>query len=553
MKKLKFGTSTVVVLIVSCTLLLNSCKKGPLPFVETMMDVFDITVNSATSGGMVPSDEGYVIIARGVCWAEHNQPTIDDYKTSDGDGAGHFISELTGLTPSTKYYVRAYATNENGTSYGSTISFTTLSIEYPTVTTALVYGVTPNSANCGGNVTDDGDSEIIARGVCWSTDEANVTIADFKTEDGSGIGEFSSVLSELQPSTTYYVRAYATNAKGTAYGSKISFTTPGPPSASVLNVDFITMNSCVVNAEVLANNGASIFERGLCWSVNENPTLNDNWERISCGSYNYSCMGTYTGFVHSLNPGTKYYVRSYAKNNHGTGYGNQISFTTLTTDPCEGITSVTDSRDNNTYQVVAIANKCWMAENLRYLPSVNTNSQFSSLGNTGQRAYGVYDYSGSDVNAAKSHVNYMKYGVLYNWYAATNLGGNGNNNPSGIKGACPSGWHLPSQSEYQQLLDYLGEKDYAGGHLKETGEYIHWNSNSGATNTTGFSARGAGNRNAGNGVYYDLRVTTFFWTTTLTEWSNDYPGRFKLYNSGPSASLSGDSAGHGGSVRCVKN
>ena len=143
-------------------------------------------------------------------------------RTTDGTGTGEFTSNITGLTAGTTYYVRAYATNAVGTSYGSQVSFTADSA--PTVTTTAVSNITETAADSGGNVTDDGGDAVTARGVCWSTSESP-TIADSKTTDGTGTGEFTSSITDLTGGTTYHVRAYATNAVGTAYGDEVSLTT----------------------------------------------------------------------------------------------------------------------------------------------------------------------------------------------------------------------------------------------------------------------------------------------------------------------------------------
>ena len=96
--------------------------------------------------------------------------------------------------------------------------------QYATVTTSEVTEITSGSAICGGNVTADGGSAVTARGICWST-SSDPTIEDNKTEDGSGVGSFTSQIPDLVPNTQYYVRAYATNVAGTSYGEEVSFTT----------------------------------------------------------------------------------------------------------------------------------------------------------------------------------------------------------------------------------------------------------------------------------------------------------------------------------------
>src|SRR5882724_6071512 len=118
-------------------LLPNGCKKDQVSIAPspTTNSVSDITQTRATSGGTVTSDGGAAITERGVCWGTSATPTITDSKSSDGGGTGSFTSSISGLTPNTTYQVRAYATNTAGTGYGSAISFTTLPLPVPELTT----------------------------------------------------------------------------------------------------------------------------------------------------------------------------------------------------------------------------------------------------------------------------------------------------------------------------------------------------------------------------------------------------------------------------------
>jgi hypothetical protein len=193
-----------------------------LPLVKTSL-ITNITLNGAYCGGNVTSDGGYTVTAKGVCWNRASNPTIENDSTLEGSGIGQFTSNLTGLQPNTKYYVRAYAKNISGVAYGNEISFTTLA-NLPTLTTTEISTITANSAASGGNITSDGSAIITSRGVCWST-IAGPTIANNSTNDGTGIGQFNSVLRNLQPNTKYYVRAFAINSLGTAYGNEVSFST----------------------------------------------------------------------------------------------------------------------------------------------------------------------------------------------------------------------------------------------------------------------------------------------------------------------------------------
>ncbi len=200
-----------------------------LPTVTTN-SVTNITSNSATCGGNVTSDGNGTVTARGVCWSTSQNPTINNNRSIDGTGTGNFTSNLSNLAPQTTYYVRAYATNEAGTSYGAQKSFTTLgdvTVTEPTVSTNSVSSITANTAICGGNVTSDGNGTVTARGICWSeTSEPKINnLYSEESNEGTGTGSFTSSMTNLKANTTYYVRAYATNEAGTSYGEVKSFTT----------------------------------------------------------------------------------------------------------------------------------------------------------------------------------------------------------------------------------------------------------------------------------------------------------------------------------------
>ncbi len=145
--------------------------------------------------------------------------------TTDGAGIGSFTSSITGLTVGTIYHVRAYAINSAGTAYGVDRSFTTLvTPTIPAVTTTSISGITQTTATSGGNVTSIGSSDVIVRGVCWST-SSNPTTTDNVTTDGAGIGSFTSSITGLTAGTIYHVRAYAINSAGIGYGVDRTFTT----------------------------------------------------------------------------------------------------------------------------------------------------------------------------------------------------------------------------------------------------------------------------------------------------------------------------------------
>ncbi len=189
-----------------------------------------ISTTFATSGGNISADGGAPVTARGVCWDTANVPTTAKSTTLNGTGTGSFVSQVTGLTPDKKYYLRAYAINTAGTAYGSLDSITTLAVlAVPTVTTSGATSILTTTANVVGNVTAWGGDSVKARGVCWNT-VGSPTTANSKTDNGSGIGSFTGTLTGLTPTVTYHVRAFALNSIGTGYGNEVTFTTQTPAS-----------------------------------------------------------------------------------------------------------------------------------------------------------------------------------------------------------------------------------------------------------------------------------------------------------------------------------
>ncbi|NMC39448.1 MAG: hypothetical protein GYA41_14095 [Bacteroidales bacterium] len=320
MKKiLKFLT---VVFLVSGILTLDGCKKKPDPPTLTTTAVTEITTSTATTGGNVTSDGGAAVTAKGVCWGTTSKPVITGSKTTDGAGTGAFTSSLTGLTPNTLYYVRAYATNSEGTAYGNEVSFSTNQIVVATLTTTAVSAIASTTAVSGGNITDNGGGDITARGVCWST-SANPTTADSKTTDATGSGTFTSNMTGLLPGTTYHVRAYATNVAGTAYGNDLTFTTLAVvPTLTTTAASAITTTTATSGGNISADGGAPVTARGVCWSTATGPVVTGSHTTDGTGT------GSFPSSITGLAANTTYYVRAYATNSIGTAYGNEITFKT---------------------------------------------------------------------------------------------------------------------------------------------------------------------------------------------------------------------------------
>jgi hypothetical protein len=303
---------------------MQSCRKKPTIPALTTANVSDITQISAVSGGDITNDGGAEVTVRGVCWGtSHNSTTVSS-KTNDGKGSGAFTSNITGLTADTKYYVRAYAINSEGTGYGNEVTFTSSQIKLATLTTTEVSSVTLSSAVSGGNIISDGGGNIISRGVCWKTG-LNPTTADNKTDDGTGTGSFASNITNLQAGTNYHVRAYAINSGGTAYGNELTFTTSGQlPSATTQDATNVTNTSSTLNGIVNANylSTAVIFEFGLTPGYGQTAAV----QTMVTGNTNTLVDAEIAGLLTD----TTYHFRIKATNALGTTYGNDMTFYTGT-------------------------------------------------------------------------------------------------------------------------------------------------------------------------------------------------------------------------------
>jgi uncharacterized protein (TIGR02145 family) len=630
-----------IVIIIS-TILLYSCTKKEVPVVITL-EISNITATTATCGGNITDEGSSQIITRGVCWSTTSEPTIADNITSDSTGVGAFVSIITGLAPNTTYNIRAYATNSEGTGYGKEVVFTTGTGSLPVVTTASVTG-SGNLHFSGGNVISDGNSPVKSRGVCWSIKQSP-TILDSRTEDGTGTGTFKSRITTSSLLTTYYVRSYATNDIGTAYGGQYTFTTPcvfdtdqvlnlslySPsngatgqslnttldwyfmtfgkgycdvylgtssnhlnkiaednnlgkltlnglilgttyywrviakdknfpcnndtssiyhftttnaiiiPSVTTVSDTSFTSTTASVGGNVTNDGGNVVSEYGVFWGPGTDPELTGTKLKVGNGT------GTFSSVINSLNPNSTYYVRAYATNITGTGYGTQIRFHTG-----QGITNptITDI-DGNVYHIVEIGSQIWMADNLkttRYsdgtpIPFVNTTASWGALAING-KAYCWYDDNSSYKDT---------YGALYTWGAAMNGAVSSTSNPSGVQGACPTGWHLPSWAEWSTLETYLGGSSIAGGKMKETGTE-HWLfPNSGATNESGFTALPGGWRFNTSGSFWLLSNSGYWWSSSQETSNTDYSDSFRLGNNVGSSNGSGQSKNNGISVRCLRD
>ena len=501
-----------------------------LPVVTTS-NVSNVGSTTATGGGNVTSDGNATVTARGVCWNTTGAPTVNDAHTTNGSGTGTFTSSLSSLQQNTTYHVRAYATNSMGTAYGEEVVFTT-------GCSAFTVSISGASSVClGEGVT------LVASGAAsyvWSTGETNQNLVVVPTQ-----------------TTTYTVTG--TNASGCAASASKTVTVVTAVLATVhtTNASNVTPNSATTGGSVtVSNNCSDVTERGVCWNTTGTPTINDSHTSDGSG------VGTFTSTLSSLQENTTYHVRAYATNSAGTAYGEEIAFTTGTgipagdAQPCPNTPTVTDY-DGNVYNTVKIGNQCWMKENLRVthyadgveIPAGSTPSYTDA-----------YRYAPNN-NAN----NVTAYGYLYNWTAVMHGANSNNDNPGLVQGVCPTGWHLPSSAEWDQLTNYVSSIPayQCGGNtsyiVKALASNQGWNTGYSNTcsvgndlstnNATGFSAMPACYYNwDGYGMYFGRDAS--FWSSTA--YSNTQSRSLRIYT--PYRNLYHDiylDNRHGLSVRCI--
>ena len=451
-----------------------------------------------------------------------------------------FIIKLTNLTSATTYYVRAYATNNIGTGYGIEETFNYGEI---ILNTTVATNITSTTATSGGNIADDGGVSIVNKGVCWSTSQ-NPTTADYKTEDGTDIGSFISYITGLELGTTYYVRAYATNSLGTSYADQETFTTDAIlPTITTTNITNVSFNNATSGGNITNNGGATIITRGICWSTSQNPTISNSQITEGTG------IGSFISQITDLLDGKTYYVRAYARNSVGINYGNEVDFTT----PMWPCGSQISDYDGNIYETVNIGNQCWITRNLKVthypngivIPLVTDDTAWENLSDNGIDDAMCYynNNTGSEADI---------YGALYTWAAA--MGDNATSssaNPSGVQGICPTGWHLPSDDEWIELMNFLG---YNSG-CKLAGNSELWNNGDLKLNSdfgeTGFSAVPSGSRISYSGSFEYLNREAHFWSATENS-SENANFRFISYT-GRALGAFNELKSDGVSIRCIKD
>ncbi len=294
--------------------------QGTLSTVTTD-SVADIKAKQVTITGTVANDGGEFVLTRGFCYGTSPNPTVSNTVITSGTGLGTFTETIQGLTVSTLYYVRAFATTIAGTSYGSSLSFTTTN-GIGIVTTSAVTNNQQCYVTCGGTVVTDGGDPITVAGICFST-TANPTVNDNIAGTANNYA-ISTQLTTPQPNTLYYYRAYCTNSTGTYYGAVLSFTslnfTANVTTSAATQVKSCSATLSMNYTELMPN---AVESYGILYNTSPLPDVTNynNFINLTAGNFStdLSC----------LQSNTTYYVRAFVYNScYGYKYGNQITFTT---------------------------------------------------------------------------------------------------------------------------------------------------------------------------------------------------------------------------------
>lgn len=396
-------------------------------------------------------------------------------------------------------------------------------MEVPVISVVEVTNITQSSALITCTIEGNGGGRILVSGVCWSDQNKEPTIDDNVTKDGFIEGEFTSFIGNLEIVKTYYVRPYAQNAKGIAYGTMIEFTTTSPLAVIHTGVvGEITQTSATVSVGI-SEYAFTVSERGVVWtSEQNNPTIEDS-KTVALES-----TDEFKVFLSNLDPGVVYKVRAYAINPGGVAYGNTLSFTTKAP-------TVTDI-DGNEYTILKIGEQTWMGENLRVKRYRNGEPiervSLASDWATESPKYGVYGNIDAVAEVA---------GNFYNWFAATD--------PRNI---APEGWRVPTEADWTKLVNYLGGDAVAGGKLKSnsTTPAFWQNPNTGATNSSGFGAIGGGVAGANN-LGANLYIQGIYWSRSDV---NPNTGLVRiLEHNHAQAIYSGANKKNGYSIRLIKD
>jgi uncharacterized protein (TIGR02145 family) len=298
-----------------------------------------------------------------------------------------------------------------------------------------------------------------------------------------------------------------------------------PPIITTIPVTEVSYTAAISGGDVTSEGGAFVTGRGICWNTSPNPELINSWT-IESGT-----LGIYKSVLVDLIPNTTYYVRAYANNATGTGYGGDMSFTT------KDYGSVADV-DGNIYKTADIGFQVWMAENLKTTKYQNGDL----IGTTTPITLDISDqstpkYQWDNYNGNETDVS--TYGRLYTWFTVTDS-----------RGICPTGWHVSSDVELEELITFLGGDIEAGSKLKEA-VWSHWlPSDIYGTNESGFSALPGADRDI-HGNFQLNGYKSKYWTSQELDETKSLFWSLSGKNNAVASDYT--DKGSGLSIRCVKD
>ena len=363
---------------------------------------------------------------------------------------------------------------------------------YVTLGLSEVSSITFNSAKCSFILNDVNNETVVEQGLCWET-TPKPTAANKKIAVTLGTGTFPTIVTNLSPNQTYYIRPYVKMKSGVImYGDEKKFITISatPPKIIQTMLRSKTYSSASFSI-VVTEEGASISSKGICYGTSSGPTISNS--KILNGSGSNSFVADVT----NLNSNVRYYFRSFATNELGTSYGIEQSF--ILNLNISGPTSKDGS--GNMYNSVQIGDQTWTSKNLVTTKYMNGEDIPKII----DQNLWINSKNGAYCDFVNNSAFANDYGHLYNFYSATDQ-----------RKLCPIGYHIPTKSEAQILIDFLGGPTSAAIMLKEVGTNF-WEKGFG-NNLSGFSGRAGSWRGGDGNFYYWLKTGgAWFWTSTIDD------------------------------------
>ena len=327
MKKLQY--------ILLCTLLLfvAACEKDTLPMnfspALTTGAASDIYRVGATLSGSIQKSDGVVVKDCGILISElQSMAEYTEIKTASTENT--FNVSVQNLEPGKKYYYCAYAGSGYSIARGEIKEFTTTDSNAPVFSELAVSGKDEKSFTVATTILDEGGTDLILCGFCWKlaeNSEADPTVEDNVSNVTAQSAAITARIKDLTPNKNYLVRAYGINGRGVGYGKTISISTNNAtvPAVSSITPADSTALSISVKASILSAGESSVSEIGFCWS---SETQEPTTAHLKYNATDQLEHAQFTAAIADLKPETTYYIRAYAINEQGTGYGDVYTYTT---------------------------------------------------------------------------------------------------------------------------------------------------------------------------------------------------------------------------------